>query len=174
MTYGPDGFTFCGPRSYSITPSTYSFLSLSGDGTLTLVSTDPSEETITPVITTIEATLDDYPAIARASQSFRIRIICQLISLSWSTSLPSTYTHVLLVDSVPAQIPFAVDQSPQCGEVLTYSLIDGTTGLAAPPWVSAASGTHLKLTPTSLSLVGLYSFDLSVFEVATGVTSTTA
>ena len=62
-TYGNnDGMTLCGTRLYTILPTTHSFLTLSGD-VLTLQSTDPSEATTSPIIITIEAVLDDYPAI---------------------------------------------------------------------------------------------------------------
>ena len=62
-SYGAlDGFTLCGPRTYTISPSTYPFLTISGD-VLTLVSTDPAEATTSPISITISATLDDYPAI---------------------------------------------------------------------------------------------------------------
>ena len=57
-----DGFTLCGSRSYTISPSTYSFLSSVGD-VLTLVSTDPAEATVTPLSITISASLDNYPAV---------------------------------------------------------------------------------------------------------------
>ena len=68
-----DGFTFCGTRSYTITPTTYSFLTISGD-VLTLVSTNPAEVTAGPVSIAISATLDNYPSIAAASQPFTIEI----------------------------------------------------------------------------------------------------
>ena len=51
-----DGFTLCGPRTYSISPGTYSFLTLSGD-VLTLASTDPTEATHSPISITISASL---------------------------------------------------------------------------------------------------------------------
>ena len=56
-TYGNlDGFTLCGARTYTISPSTYSFLTISGDE-LTLVSTDPAEATASPISISISATL---------------------------------------------------------------------------------------------------------------------
>ena len=65
-TYGnSDGFTLCGTRTYTISPATYSFLTISGD-VLTLVSADPAETTSVPLTITIEATLDTYPAVASA------------------------------------------------------------------------------------------------------------
>ena len=70
LTYGTmDGVSLCGTRSYSISPTTHSFLTLSGD-TLTLQSTDPSEITFVPITITISATLDSYPAIIAAVQNF--------------------------------------------------------------------------------------------------------
>ena len=62
-TYGNnDGVTLCGTRSYTISPPTHSFLTLSGD-VLTLQSTDSAEATSSPITITISAVLDDYPAI---------------------------------------------------------------------------------------------------------------
>ena len=43
-----DGVSFCGPRAYSISPSSPSFLGLSGD-TLTLLSTNPVDVTTSPI-----------------------------------------------------------------------------------------------------------------------------
>ena len=68
-----DGFTFCGPRSYSIAPTTYSFLTLT-DNVLTLQSTDPAEATTSPITITIRATLDYYPGIPAAVQTFDIQL----------------------------------------------------------------------------------------------------
>ena len=77
MSYGNlDGFTFCGPRTYTIYPDSYSFLSLSGD-TLTLVSTDPSEETASPLTISILASLSNYPDVLPVSQTFDVEIICK-------------------------------------------------------------------------------------------------
>ena len=70
LTYGTtDGVSLCGPRTYSISPTTYSFLTLFGD-TLTLQSTDPLEATVIPITIKIEAKLDNYPAVAPASSTF--------------------------------------------------------------------------------------------------------
>ena len=103
-TYGNlDGFTLCGPRSYTITSTAYSFLNLSVD-TLTLSSTDPAEVGIYSV--TIEACLVNYPAISPIDTTFNIEIRCQVLSLSWTTPLPATYVHTLLVDAIPDNIAF--------------------------------------------------------------------
>ena len=73
-TYGAmDGTTLCGPRSYSISPASYSFFSLSTD-TLNLQSTDPTEVMVSPLMITITATLDNYPLITAATSSFTIQI----------------------------------------------------------------------------------------------------
>ena len=71
-TYGNnDGQTLCGPRSYSISPTTHSFLSLVGD-TLTLVSIDPSEHTSSPIVITMRVTLDNYSMVSADTQAFTI------------------------------------------------------------------------------------------------------
>ena len=71
-TYGAmDGTTLCGPRSYSIIPASYNYFSLSAD-TLTLVSTDITEVTVSPLSVTITATLDNYPLVSVATSSFTI------------------------------------------------------------------------------------------------------
>lgn len=79
------------------------------------------------------------------------------MSLSWSTLPPATYSHVLLVDSTPAMIPFALVQSPLCGATLTYLLTDAA-GIISTPWITAASGTDLELSPSSLSLEDSHDF----------------
>ena len=58
-----DGFTLCGTRTYTISPTTYPLLTISGD-VLALVSTDPAEATSSPIAITISATLDNYVLIA--------------------------------------------------------------------------------------------------------------
>ena len=73
-TYGSgDGVTFCGARSYTISPTTYSFLSLTGD-VLSLASTNPAEKTTSPITITISAQLVSYPTIA-VQQMFTIEIV---------------------------------------------------------------------------------------------------
>ena len=84
-TYGNnDGQTLCGPRSYSFSPTTHSFLSLAGD-TLTLVSTDPSEHTTIPITITMSVTLDNYSMIPAATQTFTIQVIDRCRSTSLNT-----------------------------------------------------------------------------------------
>ena len=80
-----DGVTLCGPRSYSISPTSYSFLDLTTD-TLTLQSVDPAEATSSPIIITVSATLDNYPLITASSQTFTIEIIdlCATTSLDFN------------------------------------------------------------------------------------------
>ena len=79
-----DGQTLCGPRTYSISPTTHSFLSLAGD-TITLVSTDPSEHTASPITITISVTLDSYPMVSAATQTFTIQVIDRCLSTSLNT-----------------------------------------------------------------------------------------
>ena len=80
-----DGVTLCGPRSYTISPTSYSFLDLTTD-TLTLQSVDPAEATSSPIIITVSATLDNYPLISASSQTFTIEIIdlCATTSLDFN------------------------------------------------------------------------------------------
>ena len=74
-TYGNnDGVTFCGTRSYSISPAIHSFLTLYGD-TLTLQSTNSAEATTSPITITISAKLDDYPDIPAAVDTFSIELL---------------------------------------------------------------------------------------------------
>lgn len=54
-----DGFTLCGPRSYSIVPANLSFLTLEGN-TLKLESADVNDHTASPITITLSATLDNY------------------------------------------------------------------------------------------------------------------
>ena len=101
-----DGVTLCGPRTYTITPATYSFLDLSGD-TLTLQSTDTSETSATPITITISATLDNYAAITAVSQTFTIQILdhCDATTLSFSPAVTSMLAYVNLnvdTQTVPA------------------------------------------------------------------------
>ena len=69
-----DGVSFCGFRSYSISPTTHSFLTLSGD-VLTLQSNDRLEATTSPITITISAKLDDYPDIPAAVDTFSIELL---------------------------------------------------------------------------------------------------
>ena len=66
----------CGPLIYTLWPSNESFLpflSLDED-TLILRSTDPSEITASPIDVTISASLDYYPEIEAATQTFQVWI----------------------------------------------------------------------------------------------------
>ena len=54
---GGNGLTICGPRSYSISPSTNTFLSLIGDDILQLESKDLNDFTASPLSITITAAL---------------------------------------------------------------------------------------------------------------------
>ena len=95
-TYGNnDGVTLCGTRSYSISPTTHSFLTLSGD-TLTLQSVDPAEATTSPITITISATLDSYTSIPAAVQTFYIEIMdhCDTTTLSFDPALTDMLAYV--------------------------------------------------------------------------------
>ena len=87
-TYGlMDGTTLCGPRTYSIGPTSYSFFSLSVD-ILTLISTDPIEAT-SPLSITITATLDNYPLVSVATSTFTVELVdyCTSTTLNFDTAV---------------------------------------------------------------------------------------
>ena len=89
INYGTmDGTTFCGPRTYTISPTSNSFFSLTTE-ILTLQSTNPTEITTGPITITITATLDNYPLIPAASSTFTIEILdyCTNTVLSFSTTV---------------------------------------------------------------------------------------
>ena len=92
-----DGFTLCGSRSYTISPTTYPFLTISGD-VLTLESTDRTEATASPITISISATLDDYPSISAVSQLFQIEIIdhCDTTVLSFNPVVTDMLAYVKL------------------------------------------------------------------------------
>ena len=95
-SYGTmDGVTLCGPRSYSISPTTHSFLTLSGD-VLTLESTDPAEATASPLTITISANLDSYPDIPAVVQTFDIEILnrCDTTTLSFNPAVSDMLAYV--------------------------------------------------------------------------------
>ena len=102
-----DGVTFCGPRTYTITTASYSFLDLTGD-TLTLQSNNPIDALSSPYTVEIVAGLDIYPDVPKVSQTFQISVLCQLLTINWSTALPVTYSHTILVDTIPVTIPFSL------------------------------------------------------------------
>ena len=154
LTYGAgDGVSFCGGRSYTISPTSYTFMSLASD-TLNLQSNDPTHA-VGPITITVSATLDNYPSILPATQLFTIEVICEVMTLSWTTAPPTTYVHNLLVDIIPVSIPFQVTQSPLCVASLTFSLTDASL-VTAPAWIYPVSDTHIEINPTLLSLVGDY------------------
>ena len=76
--------SFCGPRTYSISPSSPSVLGLSGD-TLTLVSIDPAEATTGPITITITADLVNYPWVTSTFNfAIEVRDYCASTVLSFA------------------------------------------------------------------------------------------
>ena len=95
-TYGNlDGVTLCGSRTYTITPTTNSFLDLSGK-VLTLQSTDTSEATVSPITITISAVLDNYVDRPAATQTFTIEIIdrCDTTEIDFSPTVNDMVAYV--------------------------------------------------------------------------------
>ena len=86
MAYGNgDGFTYCGPRTYSIiSPENYPYLGIISDQ-LILNSENPADAT-GPQSVTISVSLVNYPSdkITLAFQTFTIEIICQVQSVDWT------------------------------------------------------------------------------------------
>ena len=76
------GTTLCGPRTYSISPSSLNFFDVTAD-TLTLLSTDPTEAT-SPLSITITATLVNYPLVPAATSTFTVELVdyCASTTLS--------------------------------------------------------------------------------------------
>ena len=88
-----------------------------------------------------------------------------MISLTWSTALPTTYTHYLMATS-PSNLPFAVSQSPLCGATLSYTF---TPSL---PW-AAIAGSTIQISTSSFSLTATsYSFTLSATEQNSAIITT--
>ena len=103
-----DGYSLCGARSYSITPATYAFLSLSGNQ-ITLQSSDVSDVTSAgPLPISVSVSLVNYTSRPAVSQSFTVEVRCAVLFLSWLTLPPETTEHTLLVDEIPAIRDFAV------------------------------------------------------------------
>ena len=82
-----DGFTLCGSRSYTISPTSYTYLSLAGD-VLSLESTNTAEKTISPITITISAQLASYPTIPAVQQTFTIEILDHCDSTTLSSFTP--------------------------------------------------------------------------------------
>lgn len=165
-----DGFTLCGARTYSLSPS-FSYFTVSGD-TLTLQSNDPAHAVGLQTVT-VSANLVNYPAISPATFVMQIEIVCSVLSVSWTTSLPATYYHVLQTDPIPANIPFAATESPLCGASLIYTLTDQFSS-PPPAWIIIAGNTNLQLSPGTLGLAGSYNFELAATEPVSGVVSQTS
>ena len=71
-----DGVTLCGPRIYTISPTSYQALTLNtSTGELTLVSTSSADVTGGPVTITATAALANYPLIPTATETFTIEVV---------------------------------------------------------------------------------------------------
>ena len=79
-----DGVSFCGPRAYSIDATSPPVLGLTGN-TLSLVSTDPADVTISPISITITAKLVNYPSIT-STLNFLIEVedLCESTLLTFA------------------------------------------------------------------------------------------
>ena len=104
--------SFCGPRTYSISSPSPSFLGLSGD-TLTLQSTDPADATTSPIAITIRADLVNYPTIAPVLETFYIEIRnnadpCESIIITAESISDVTLDASEFVDkdSISVTVPF--------------------------------------------------------------------
>ena len=128
MAYGNgDGFTYCGPRTYSIvSPDNYPYLGIISDQ-LILSSVNVADVT-GPQPVTISVSLVNYPpsTIAPAFVTVTIEIVCQVLSVEWTQPLPEQLEHVLLIDEIPITIGFNATTSPNCGSMLSYSLLNDT------------------------------------------------
>ena len=78
-----DGVTFCGLRTYTISPNNLTFLTLTSD-TVTLVTSDTNDAAATPSTITVTATLINYPEVT-ITDTFTVTIIdpCLLTILSF-------------------------------------------------------------------------------------------
>ena len=71
QSFGSDGHTFCGERTYSMTPDSYPLISIDANGLLTVQNDDASLDG-TLVTFTITAVLNDYSPGPSAVENFVI------------------------------------------------------------------------------------------------------
>ena len=134
---------------------------------MTLQSTDPSEKTSTPIAIAISATLDSYPAIALASQTFTIEImdLCDTTTLSFD---PSVADMLAYVNSPAATQTILATDSVS----LTNGNLDGVCHCGPRTYsISPSSPSALGLSGDTLTLLSTDPTDVTTSPISITITA---
>ena len=103
--------TLCGPRTYTISPSNLTFLSLS-DNVLELKSSDQNDFTANPISITVQAVLSDYPSVS-VDTNFSVEIAdpCQTSTIKFELLID--YITYLIGNTAIEQELVATDSASQ-------------------------------------------------------------
>ena len=141
--------TLCGPLSYTISAASFPVLSIdNASGILTLESNDPTM-VISPAETiTISASLDDYPSIPAAAQTFNIEVV------------DSCATTMITITSSVVDMQALVSQGPAV-QIVTATDSASVTFGGVPALCGPISYT---ISPTSYITLSLASDTLTLFS----------
>jgi len=124
------GVVGCGPRTYTLNPSTYTFLTRTGSaangnmtGNLLSVSTsNPAHEGTYAISMTV--TLTSFTAIT-VTKNFNVIITCQVSSMSFNQATPISATLIVGIDTQPMTVAtYSVTKSPSCLPAPTFTVSD--------------------------------------------------
>ena len=71
--------------------------------------------------------------VAPETYNFNVIVSCTVISLTFSTLVPSTQTIQVGITSQPFTIPFAITQSPTCNKPITFTLTQTSPSFSYTP-----------------------------------------
>ena len=150
---------YCGLRTYALTPSNYSWLSIASD-VMTVVSSNLSD--VGTYNLSLVIGLASYPSIATITKTFKITITCSVTTITYTTSPAASTSLEVGVTTQPYDLTFAVTKTPNCVQNPTFTL-------ASTPAASFSSYTlntdgvsgYVRITGATLSNQGSYSMTLN-------------
>jgi len=122
------GVIGCGPRTYTLNPSTHPFLARTGSAAngnmtgnlLSVSTTDPAHEGTWPI--TMSVSLNGFPTIS-VTKNFNVIIICQVSTMSFNQVSPIAATLIVGIDTQPMTVAsYSVTKAPLCLPAVTFTV----------------------------------------------------
>ena len=110
--------TYCGARTYSLS-QTLTFLTISGS-TMSLSTANVSDVGVYNVVMTVSLT--SYSGVTSITKNLVITITCEVQTLTFSTTPPTSTTLQVGIDTQPSNLAFATTQTPACGNTVSFTL----------------------------------------------------
>ena len=109
---------------------------------------------------TVTVQLASYPSIPAVTASLAVSVTCQVLTLTFSTAMPSTTTIQIGITIQPFLIHFDTTKVPNCVQNPSFILSPNTDAFSSLINISSGAGDY-RVQGATLANKGTYSYSIA-------------